>query len=620
MAETGAQPNSDGPLGAETLRSHGLQRQPFADIPDDAFLYDDPALDIAVNTLLENLKGANPLLVLIGDPGSGKSTQLLRLISLGASSNLICAFKARSDATFGAIEHTLRQQWGSSAGAGSESTLVDLLCLLGHGGNKPAIVVDDADQLGDHVIRDLLNLRHQVREQCGVAPGLVLAGPVTLPERIERNLDPGVALDPYTVVTQHNLTLEQTEAYLHLRLQAAGARNPDLFSGEIAHAIQEESGGRPFAINNAANERLDDLAGTAARLSTSGTDPGSDSNVQDTVTATPTNARTLTPWAQRWALPLAGGAVAFLGILLVTGVIPNSSRDPTPDNGRPLALPSASPESRVVDLDRRRELAVATPDEWPATDPGAQELEPVAVSRPAPAPGSEADVALTPSPQVSELGRVEDPIDLSEVAPASTTTIAPAPTEAREPLTAETPTDTSESERSAAGGALTDQAGTVQVEPSATEPSSEQTPAAQSVPPVPTVTETRTEPGPPLPRPPAITAVSVEETPSTTASPRVAVQPEIWVRNQASSHFTIQLAGSFDHNKLLEFAESLDLSSPIAIFRSNRDGRTWYTLVTGSYPNSNRARQAARTLPASAQVNQPWVRSFESIQQLLTGD
>jgi DamX protein len=91
-----------------------------------------------------------------------------------------------------------------------------------------------------------------------------------------------------------------------------------------------------------------------------------------------------------------------------------------------------------------------------------------------------------------------------------------------------------------------------------------------------------------------------------------------WLREQPTGRYTIQVLGLSELQALRNYARDLTLQGDVAWFRTQRNGADWYVLVVGNYPDADAARAAIATLPAEVRRNQPWVRTFGSIQQAMS--
>jgi DamX protein len=109
--------------------------------------------------------------------------------------------------------------------------------------------------------------------------------------------------------------------------------------------------------------------------------------------------------------------------------------------------------------------------------------------------------------------------------------------------------------------------------------------------------------------------------PQPVAEPRQESKPDslspemAWLTGQESKHFTLQLMALRDEVKVRNFIKKQKLKEQIATFHITRKSHQLTVLVYGSYPSRVEADEAAKALPKSWGVGQPWVRSFESVNQ-----
>jgi DamX protein len=101
------------------------------------------------------------------------------------------------------------------------------------------------------------------------------------------------------------------------------------------------------------------------------------------------------------------------------------------------------------------------------------------------------------------------------------------------------------------------------------------------------------------------------------AIPQDPAQQIAWLWSQDPRHFTLQLFGTYQRDSVARFIKRYKLSGKAAMFTSQRNGRNWYVLVYGSYPDRNQAKQGIKGLPASLETS-PWIRSFASIHEVLS--
>lgn len=614
MTQPAATNPTDAPLGADVLRHHGLRAQPFAARAAEGFVYGDPALDMPVGVLLQRLQNENKPLLLVGEHGVGKSTQLLQLLSRGGATLVFCGFKGRRGATFASIEHAIRQQWGrtniesamhqqngETSATSEHHSLAMILLTVCRGERRPVLVIDDAHLLGSTVLGTLLRLRREVNRHCGGHTlGVVLAGDPTLEESVSEAQGGHAPAEPLMTIRLRPLLPPQTDAYLRHRLQAAGAANPDVLSGEIARVIHQESSGLPLEINLAANRHLQRLA----------RDPENES--LDHASAPHRRVRpAMTGTGPRW-LPLA---LAGLGGLLVGTVLASlfflsdgprlqveqPPQEPMPASAatrEPIAV--STPQQPLADLADPAPGPIASlptlPRTLPQDDPMAAPApasaapETVAASadgpEPVTAPGrAEPDPASGPVPGVMAAHSVADAAaDQPGVAPATDAVPVIPEDPAKLPRAAADATRAVDDAGSAAPDVAADP---VQADPAA---------------------------GTNGPEPPS-SGTSARQ-PAPLSAPSGARGPE-WIRAQESGHFTIQIIAGIDLEALQRFARRVSMESDVAWFRTRRGDEDWYAMVTGQYPDLRSAQSAAARLPAPVRRNQPWIRTFGSIQEAM---
>jgi len=90
-----------------------------------------------------------------------------------------------------------------------------------------------------------------------------------------------------------------------------------------------------------------------------------------------------------------------------------------------------------------------------------------------------------------------------------------------------------------------------------------------------------------------------------------------WIRAQPRNAFTIQVLGLEREQGVRDFLARQSLERETAWFRTERNGANWFVAIAGSYPNAEAARGAIASLPAEVRRNQPWIRSFGSVQDAM---
>ncbi len=81
------------------------------------------------------------------------------------------------------------------------------------------------------------------------------------------------------------------------------------------------------------------------------------------------------------------------------------------------------------------------------------------------------------------------------------------------------------------------------------------------------------------------------------------------------SAYTLQLMGSHNLPAIKSFVKRHHLQGKVRYYSALFQGRPWYMLIYGEYPNAADADVAARALPKSLRAMHPWVKSYRAVQQ-----
>lgn len=79
------------------------------------------------------------------------------------------------------------------------------------------------------------------------------------------------------------------------------------------------------------------------------------------------------------------------------------------------------------------------------------------------------------------------------------------------------------------------------------------------------------------------------------------------------SEFTIQLLGVSSEKAARDFVAEQTNKKDLLVFRSKRQGRDWFVVITGRYTSSAQARQAITRLPDVQRDAGPWPRDIKTI-------
>ena len=107
------------------------------------------------------------------------------------------------------------------------------------------------------------------------------------------------------------------------------------------------------------------------------------------------------------------------------------------------------------------------------------------------------------------------------------------------------------------------------------------------------------------------------KTPTATINAMSAIQDEQWILARQPEHFSMQLLGSRRRELTLQYVRRHNLTSNVAIYRTEHEGGDWYVLLYGDYKTRAAAINASKVLPSAIRNNKPWIRRFDDIQSSL---
>lgn len=91
-------------------------------------------------------------------------------------------------------------------------------------------------------------------------------------------------------------------------------------------------------------------------------------------------------------------------------------------------------------------------------------------------------------------------------------------------------------------------------------------------------------------------------------------EQEKTILSWSESDFTLQIVGLSSEKAVRDFVAEQANKKDLLVFKSVRQGKDWFVVITGRYPSSAKARQVASTLPAAQKKAVPWPRDLKTIQ------
>ncbi len=252
------------------LKYYGFTSQPFQLTLDRLCVYFGSQQKEVVAQLLYGLREQKGLMVLEGEPGTGKTTLLDLVVALLPSHRNVYPCWIRNPLLRDPIDllEAILRGFGQTCDRSariSEVTeqLMRLLTRCRLAGTTPVLLIDEAQVLGSEAmeqVRVLTNWEQDSRKLLQI----ILAGQ---PELGRRYLDAPEqeALRQRVALRCHldRMTAGETADYIRLRLKEAGCSRSDLLDAGAMREIHRYSGGVPRKINVLADHCL--VAGFAAQ-------------------------------------------------------------------------------------------------------------------------------------------------------------------------------------------------------------------------------------------------------------------------------------------------------------------------------------------------------------------
>ena len=230
----------------------GLREDPFHVCPDPRFYCSSPAHESALAELQFGIVARQGLLVLTGEPGTGKTFLLNQILDWLPQRGFSSAYIFHSHLEPIGLFRFILREFGVPCQSTSKSDLVHALhtwLLQRHAvQDVPVLIVDEAQGLPSPTL-DELRLLLNLETPQGKLLQIILSGQPELDEKLRqpalRQLRQRIMFHSRLPV----LTQKETAAYISSRLATAGCSDSSLFPDEVVQDIYKSSGGIPRVVN-----------------------------------------------------------------------------------------------------------------------------------------------------------------------------------------------------------------------------------------------------------------------------------------------------------------------------------------------------------------------------------
>jgi len=587
------------------LGAYGLSEAPFSEQHDDRFLFLTPALSEQLNLLKHYTQYGNLLLIVKGERGIGKSSLKYRFIDTAQEEWQICEIQANTMMTSGILLKDIATGFGITEPPHDAPVLFEVLSsqleYLHKESYEPILIIDDAHELPQEALQSLLYLaEHHSNQQtalriilfCEPEIDTMLEDPSinSLKDRVTHSID----------IPALNET--QVAEYLRHRLAVAGFDGTSPFTPVLINKIFTSSKGIPAKINESAHKNLlDDSEPSLAE---------EEDDVEEKL-AHPLTLYTLKNiLIGSFALVIILSALFFqneINQLFEAPEIPadNIAKDNSLNN-KIIRAENRTTDAGAVKKEKLIELNLDKKEEQNSTQENPTEI----INNKVP------QVEEQTAPEIKESAEAKPTLELISVNPNPVATskqrqiisISGTGFHKRQKVKVSwtgdekilSPNQVNVSSNSYMNlilnvGTTTDTWSVTVIDPELNITSN--TISFNVI----AAAESKTQ----------TSKINVK----TSLGKNNGFYGQQWITRQNKNHFTLQLLGSFNKTTLTNYFKKYSLKNDAAIFTRTLKGKTWYTLIYGSYPTKAAAQAAAKALPKG--MAKTWARSFASITPTL---
>jgi TonB family protein len=253
------------------LRHFGFRESPFGVTPDPEFLFWSRMHSAALQAMIDSIESNLGFSVLLGKPGTGKTSLLFHLLAQyreSARTAFIFQTQCRPHDLIRHIASELDLPTLSRDEVSLHQKLNGMLLKEARAGRKVLIVIDEAQNLQSASL-EAIRLLSDFETGFSKLLNVVLSGSPRLGEMLLSSELSQLAQRISTISRLEPLAGEEVKKYVRFRLAVVATRaNEGLFSADSLAEVASQSGGVPRVINSICYRALI-LAYTQGRLSVS---------------------------------------------------------------------------------------------------------------------------------------------------------------------------------------------------------------------------------------------------------------------------------------------------------------------------------------------------------------
>ena len=237
---------------SDVLSFYGLPQQPFDVTPDPAYLYFTPSHRQALASIKEGIENFRGFMVLVAEPGMGKTTLMNKLMEeVSDSARVVFLFQTQcsSRELLCFILNELEVDHSGMDVVAMHRALNQALLEEMLRGRRFVLVVDEAQNLQEPVL-ETIRLLSDFETTHSKLIQIVLAGQPQLAETLMRPSLVQLRQRISVLSNLKSLSAEETSEYVEHRLLVSGWNGNLLFTPEALAQIAEMSAGVPRSINN----------------------------------------------------------------------------------------------------------------------------------------------------------------------------------------------------------------------------------------------------------------------------------------------------------------------------------------------------------------------------------